>query len=846
MAPIRRLCLCASRLAIQPFTYLLRFASRRLLFSIAATSILSEKCLHIYAHIEAITPAELARWWPTFFAQDLAILLLLRILLNSQSQSGVNIMQTVALVVGSFISLTQLALSSVNLSFYGLIGSEIRWRNIGLATDSSSRGLLLTGLWAFWLAFAALLLASCILMSINYSLFGFIVDSIIAPFSVLARKLPACGLLKKTVKYSHLPGKDEDFDPEIKHPIPHGASNKARAMLIMVLHVSTCMVLCALAIQCYVRPLDTSFIFVSWTPIVRPFIDFTHSSSTLANLRPVYNESLLHMWQDHTALTEPIDLTWLPQASGPVPGFADWYDGSKHYNAEADPFNQPNLEYSVLDQLRGKLGQGQVNIRHVVLIMLESTRKDVFPIKKDGFIWKTLADSWDNAIIPEEVQGRLANLTPTANFITGDYSDGFHDNRSMVRRGGINVENSHPAGTYTLKSTVGALCGTAPLVADMNVDYLNHFPQPCLPHILKALNELDHSGGRHAGDLDYTQYKWNTSYMISVTGLYDKQDKLMESIGYTPEEYITKEYLQSENATFGPTTYGEVPWGTVSEHALEEYIDDAFKTAREDKTRLFLTHLTGSSHAPWSKHADEEYSSFTQNNELEGLSNYLNGIGYVDRWLATILDIIERNDAINETLLVFVGDHGLSLPENGAISPYYIPNVGSFQVPMVFSHPNLPVIDISDTPINALSILPTILDLLIETGSLSQSAQQAAQDLLRNQEGLSLLRPLQKPTTTHWQFTVMSPGGAQISTRSIRNPQWRIVVPVVKDIEWRFTDIDADPHELEGAILSFDFAKFLGAIEQKYGLEAAMWAEEAAFVTRWWVNDNAKRWRYAG
>jgi arylsulfatase A-like enzyme len=207
---------------------------------------------------------------------------------------------------------------------------------------------------------------------------------------------------------------------------------------------------------------------------------------------------------------------------------------------------------------------------------------------------------------------------------------------------------------------------------------------------------------------------------------------------------------------------------------------------------------------------------------------------------------VEEEGASNNTLVVMVGDHGLSVPETGAVTPYYQPNIGNFHVPLVISHPKLPPIDIN-TPVNSIPVLPTILDLLIETGSLSKSDRQAARDLVANYEGQSLIRPLQSSSKhtgqADWQFSVMNTGRAQISTRSARATKWRLVVPVIKDIEWRFTNLELDPHEKNG-VVSFDFVTFLGSVEKKYGADAAQWAEEAAFMTRWWVDENAKRWRY--
>jgi hypothetical protein len=70
-----------------------------------------------------------------------------------------------------------------------------------------------------------------------------------------------------------------------------------------------------------------------------------------------------------------------------------------------------------------------------------------------------------------------------------------------------------------------------------------------------------------------------------------------------------------------------------------------------------------------------------------------------------------------------------------------------------------------------------------------------------------------------------------------------MVVPVVDDIEWRFADLAEDPHE-EGPVRSLTFKSFLKQVEDNYGIAAAEWAEAAAFMARWWVEDNWRRWRY--
>ncbi|KAF3060623.1 hypothetical protein CFAM422_010892 [Trichoderma lentiforme] len=62
----------------------------------------------------------------------------------------------------------------------------------------------------------------------------------------------------------------------------------------------------------------------------------------------------------------------------------------------------------------------------------------------------------------------------------------------------------------------------------------------------------------------------------------------------------------------------------------------------------------------------------------------------------------------------------------------------------------LPPINIDD-PVSSIQILPTILDLLIETKSLSLSEARAAHDMVQKYEVQSLMRPLQKFSKTTGQ-----------------------------------------------------------------------------------------------
>jgi hypothetical protein len=235
---------------------------------------------------------------------------------------------------------------------------------------------------------------------------------------------------------------------------------------------------------------------------------------------------------------------------------------------------------------------------------------------------------------------------------------------------------------------------------------------------------------------------------------------------------------------------------------------------------------------------------------------------------------------------------GLSLPNDGGITPYDNPHVSSFHVPLLFAHPNLPRIEITD-PVISSQILPTILDLLIESSSLEQNSTHAVREILGLYEGQSLIRPLvlenhpdpepehadhnltrrdtnpipnsSTPTTNLtdisiasrpkqiWHFTVMNSGGSWLAVRSAAKPNFRLVIPLVSALEWRFTDLATDPNE-ESAIMEFNLNKLAARVAKSWNdrpeqrresaEEVVLWLADAAQVARWWIKENWKLWGY--
>ncbi|KAK2613032.1 hypothetical protein QQS21_000961 [Conoideocrella luteorostrata] len=721
--------------------------------------------------------------------------------------------------------------------------AEIHWRNIEFASDASSRALLLSGLVALIAVASGLVVLSWIIQDVLFVGTGLAVDVIKWPFQQI---LSYRSRHPQRQKYTAvLDDDDDDFayllKSEVESEDGHTSKIQLRKQATLkraFAYFAISSVLIYPAVLTAIRPDESSLKFLSWTSALLPLVDFSSFLPNLDELKPFYGNGINYDWDNRTALADTVPFSWLSPETK-TQGFDDWYSAKQHYNASLDPLKISNLDSMLIPGLRDKLKD--IDIRNVVLLFLESTRKDVFPLKKDGMIWNKLENSFADRKLPDHAQQFLTTLTSNANFLTGDYSDGLH-HTTTKQRGGINFNNVYTTASYTLKSLTGTLCGITPLAADFNHEYNHHIYQPCLAQIFDALNKAENNSNAQDKD-DFTSYKWHSNFMLSVTVNFDNSDLLLSSLGYEPHDVVSREYLRSEAAKFGRVNLPDISYFGMKEDPLEDYIRDSFASARKNNERVFLSHLTSTSHHPFAMPESEEYVPVADG--LDDLSKYINTIGYDDRWLGKILDILDEQDAANDTLVVVVGDHGISVPENEIAATYYNPNVGNLRVPLVISHPQLPVINVED-PVASSQILPTILDLLLETGSLSESHKKAVGDLIANYEGQSLLREQKMSTETgqgNWQFTIITPGRAMLSVRDARQPDLRLVVPVVENIEWRFTNTKLDPEE-EHPILGFDFASFLQNVEDIHGRHIALWAEEAAFISRWWVEENSRRWRF--
>ena len=379
--------------------------------------------------------------------------------------------------------------------------------------------------------------------------------------------------------------------------------------------------------------------------------------------------------------------SWLPKER--MDGFERWYNEStmdehehgrhgKHgrmknmfkYDPTQDPLKISNLDQDILKPISEALKDRKIAIKHIVLLTLESTRRDIFPLKKRSHTYDNIIKSHGpDPEAAKKAEDELAQLTANAELLTG-LDGGFtrDTNRSFAiagswrdlkeDRGGLNVLGSLTGSTTSFKSVIGAHCGVAPLPVDFTVESRRKIYQPCIPQILSLFN---HNKPKTTST-DVHSMPWKSVFAQSITDQFDHQDDLNRHMGWT--SVIVKESLLEPSAKHFPPTEKESNYFGFPEPQIKPYLLDLFEDAEKNGERLFLSHMTSSTHHPWNTPEGTEIVDFMAKERWgkEGTFNrYLNTVKYADRWVGEVMDMLQDIGVAEETLVVMVGDQYVPL-----------------------------------------------------------------------------------------------------------------------------------------------------------------------------------------
>lgn len=601
---------------------------------------------------------------------------------------------------------------------------------------------------------------------------------------------------------------------------------------------------------------------------------------------------------------------WLPPY--PPQGFSRWTtspreraeaDNESHYlcnggdedaffNPKSDPLKISNLGGDVYEPLQKAFKEHSVEINNIVLLTLESGRKEMFPMQQgtpmfDALLASHREEKRDAAI------DRLVTMTPIAQMLTGEYvndSNGDKVNLSSAvwqdtaeeGMGGLNVRGALTGSSLTFKSILSSHCGVNPLPVDLLEESMLEIYQPCLAQILDLFNNVKSPNrtdaiqvarSNHSDTSEALRKPWKSVFMQSITDDYDRQDILDENMGF--HNKVVKKTMTKHGATYRPKGE-EINYFGYAETELKPYVRDLFYEAANNNTRVFLSHITSTTHHPWSTprgFKKEQYMGPIGAVNHDLMNNYLNAARFVDNWLGDIMNLLDETGIANSTLVVIVGDHGQAFGEDNKdmTGTYENGHISNFRVPLVFRHPHMPRIDITANA-TSLSIMPTILDMLVQSKSLDSRDSEIASAILPEYQGQSLIRPFvssvkEEPhrsrdesqntdstekraphknkehhTRYMWNFGLINAGGSMISVMAAGLP-YRLILPLREGFEYAFSDLGDDPGELK-PVKAWTLTQLLNTVLREHGDDAGEWLEEAEQVGRWWANNQRRIWGY--
>ncbi|KAM5355079.1 hypothetical protein ACJ41O_001725 [Fusarium nematophilum] len=865
-------------------------------FSITFVSLACTKAVHLSLHAKTVSPGAFCLFLPSVLVQDVLVLLLSRLVLRPRK----GVISVAACMLGCIISFILLGAASSQIGFFYETGNEVQWTDaLAYAGDKDGLKILLSGLNTVLAAGLVMFVVAWFAKWYLYRAVGSLLVMIGAPITYVWHKCRGSkahgrrhyNQVAKTDPYDSDSASDSDdsYD-DLEKNINHSSADSLREPRPTKSWIFLAIVLVFLGLTTEFRPprpygMMSATLPVAMMAMFKPKPDMCSEQGALnGNPWPLPDLIEEDLWEDpeghfkgwapgsnneHVRLYREFIPEWLPET---IPsGFGKWAqpvteeethndshscfvaDGT-FYNPVSDPMKISNLDTDVIDVLQDAFNDGGVKIKHVALIMMESYREELFPLQQGSDMHSLIVKSHGKADV-DEINARLHKLSPVAERITGKSGnfkkkDGSDFDPVAIPQwndtteegfGGINVVGGFTTASLSFKSMAAIHCGAWPMPVDGFEESETQAYQPCIPQVLDLFNQIK---GEGASD-DFLEQQWMPAFFQSITDGYDRQDQFDDKIGF--KTIVTKDRLDADAKEKGEELE-EINYFGYAETVLKSHIKDYIRQAQDKGKRMFLSHFTSTTHHPWgvpkSFKSVDYLSTKGKMGWHEDFNNYLNSMRFTDAWLGEFLQTLDDFGIANETLVVFVGDHGQAFKEDSErTGTYENGHVSNFRVPITFRHPNIPRVQYNANA-TSLSILPTILDLLINTGSLNDKDTEAASDLIHDYEGQSLIRPYK---TSHngrraWNFGLIN-GGARMLSMTSADTTWRIVIPLDGSSQYRFTDLEHDPLEL-APLERWSIQELEGAVAKSYSNDAAKWAVEAESISRWWGLERKRLWGY--
>ncbi|WP_339926370.1 sulfatase [uncultured Cyclobacterium sp.] len=254
----------------------------------------------------------------------------------------------------------------------------------------------------------------------------------------------------------------------------------------------------------------------------------------------------------------------------------------------------------------------------------------------------------------------------------------------------------------------------------------------------------------------------------------------------------------------------EVPFflavGFVRPHVPLIAPESSFIPYPVDEVNLPAVHIGDNVPLQALKRQNEKIFGMDKVQQQKTISAYMASVNFMDKQVGRLLDALDRLDLRNETIVIFMSDHGYNLGEHDCWSKSSLWE-GSIRVPVIFSVPGKGYEKAhgssSDGITELLDIYPTLVDLA------GFSSEKPA--IL---QGKSMLPQIKGNSTSHnarHAYTIYNDGA------SIRDEKWRYTRwgEVALGNNEELYDHVNDPEEFENLVDEDKYAKVLASMRKK-------------------------------
>jgi arylsulfatase A-like enzyme len=205
--------------------------------------------------------------------------------------------------------------------------------------------------------------------------------------------------------------------------------------------------------------------------------------------------------------------------------------------------------------------------------------------------------------------------------------------------------------------------------------------------------------------------------------------------------------------------------------------------------------------------SDAFYKSNLQGKKLEEwkyqryIKDYLSCVLSVDENIGVLLDYLEKNNLLENTLIIYTSDQGFFLGEHGWYDKRFMYEE-SLGIPLVMRMPAR----IQSTPLRSdlvlnLDIAPTILD-------------AAGIDIPDNFQGVSLLRSTVPRTSIYYHYYEFPYGAHRVKKHyGVRTDRYKLI-HFYNDIDdWELYDLKTDPNEVTNLYTKKEYVKLVDSLK---------------------------------